>query len=124
NGRGYAIDTLHVTGGHTRNPLLMELYAHATGCTVIEPATQDATLLGVAMVAATAAGLFPDLAAASTAMAQPGTVRRPDPALMAQFDRDYRIQLAMQRHRAEIEAIGAGSDETASLPPAAVQGGS
>src|SRR5690606_8948462 len=33
NGRGYAIDTLLVTGGHTRNPLLMELYADATGCT-------------------------------------------------------------------------------------------
>ena len=32
------------------NPLLMELYADATGCSVIEPATQDATLLGVAMV--------------------------------------------------------------------------
>ena len=34
-GHGYGIGTLHVTGGHTRNPLLMELYADATGCTVI-----------------------------------------------------------------------------------------
>ena len=36
NTRGYAIDTLHVTGGHTKNALLMELYADATGCTVVE----------------------------------------------------------------------------------------
>lgn len=108
NDRGYAIDTLHVTGGHSRNPLLMELYADATGCSVIEPATQDATLLGVAMVAATAAGLYPDLPSACSAMAQPGTIRLPDPAAMTQFDRDYRTQLAMQRHRAEIDAIARG----------------
>ncbi len=35
NANGYVIDTLHVTGGHTKNPLLMELYADATGCTVV-----------------------------------------------------------------------------------------
>lgn len=105
NGRGYAIDTLHVTGGHTHNRLLMELYADATGCVVIEPATQDATLLGVAMVAATAAGLYPDLPSASTAMAQPSTSRQPNPADWASLDRDYRIQLAMQRHRAEVQGL-------------------
>ena len=37
NQHGYAIDTLHVTGGHTRNPLLMELYADATRCRTVEP---------------------------------------------------------------------------------------
>ena len=31
NAEGYAIDRLHVAGGHTRNPLLMELYADTTG---------------------------------------------------------------------------------------------
>ena len=105
NAKGYAIDTLHVTGGHTRNPLLMELYADATGCTVIEPITQDATLLGVAMVAATAAGLYPDLPSACTAMARGGTTRTPNPAHRDAYERDYRIHLAMQRHRAEIDAM-------------------
>ena len=56
NDKGYAIDTMHVTGGHTKSPLLMELYADATGCTVITSAAEDAVLLGTAMVAATAAG--------------------------------------------------------------------
>ncbi len=105
NERGYAIDTLHITGGHTRNPLLMELYADATGCTVIEPKTQDATLLGVAMVAATAAGLHPDLPSASMAMAQPGRTRLPSPEARMQFDRDYRIHLLMQQQRAELDAL-------------------
>ena len=76
NERGFVIDTLHVTGGHTRNPLLMELYADATGCTVVEPRTADAVLLGTAMVAATAARIYPDLAAACAAM-QPGRRRAP-----------------------------------------------
>ena len=75
NERGYVIDTLHVTGGHTRNPLLMELYADATGCTVVEPQAADAVLLGTAMVAAAAGGLYPDLNAACLAMQQGGTAR-------------------------------------------------
>ena len=78
NERGYVIDTLHVTGGHTRNPLLMELYADATGCAVVEPQAADAVLLGTAMVAATAGGLYPDLNAACLAMQQGGTARQPD----------------------------------------------
>ena len=38
--QGLAIDTLHVAGGHAKNPLLMELYADATGCRVVEPAAR------------------------------------------------------------------------------------
>ncbi|OJX18559.1 MAG: ribulokinase [Devosia sp. 67-54] len=105
NRHGYAIGTLHVTGGHTHNPLLMELYADATGCTVVEPATDDATLLGTAMVAATAAGLYGSLSAAAMAMQQGGTARRPNPEHRAQFDRDYRVFLAMLEQRQALEAI-------------------
>jgi FGGY-family pentulose kinase len=105
NTKGYAIDTLHVTGGHTKNPLLMELYADATNCTVVEPGTKDATLLGMAMVAATAAGLYPRLDAACAAMHQGGRERAPDPKARAQFDRDYRIFLEMLRQRQMIDAM-------------------
>src|SRR5690606_33054476 len=105
NTRGYAIDTLHVTGGHTKNPVLMELYADATGCTVVVPSTKDATLLGMGMVAATAAGLYPSLDAACAAMQQGGRERGPDPAAQAQFSKDYRIFLEMHRHRQAIDAM-------------------
>lgn len=105
NTRGYAIDTLHITGGHTRNRLLMELYADATGCTVVEPATPDATLLGMAMVAANAAGLFPSLDQACIAMQQGGTSRAPNAAARPQFERDYRIFLEMLRQRQAIDAL-------------------
>ena len=81
NAKGWRIDTLHLAGGHTKNPLLMELYADATGCRVVAPATEDAVLLGTAMTGAVAAGLQPSLAEAAAAMA-PQRPRRgqPDPA--------------------------------------------
>ncbi len=105
NESGFVIDTLHVTGGHTRNPLLMELYADAVGCTVIEPLADDAVLLGTGMVAATGAGLYPDLAAACAAMRQPGRQRAPNRAARARFDRDYRIFLEMHRQRQALDAM-------------------
>ena len=104
--RGYATETLHFAGGHSHNPLLMELYADALDCTVVESSAPDPTLLGVAMVAATAAGLHADLQSACLAMAQPGTRRSANPAARARLERDYRSQLAMQRHRAELASLG------------------
>lgn len=105
NTRGYAIDTLHVTGGHTKNAVLMELYADVTGCTVVESRAKDATLLGTAMVAATAAGLYPSLDAACLGMQQGGRERAPDAAARPQFDKDYRIFLEMLRQRQAIDAM-------------------
>lgn len=105
NAYGYVIDTLHVTGGHTRNPLLMELYADATGCRVFEPMAEDAVLLGTGMIAATAAGLYPDLPAACVAMEQGGRERNVNPAARDRFDRDYRIFLEMHRQRQALDAI-------------------
>jgi FGGY-family pentulose kinase len=105
NAKGYVIDTLHVTGGHTKNPLLMELYADATGSTVIEPAAEDAVLLGTAMVAATAAGAFGSLADAAKAMQRGGRTRAPDVRARARFDKDYAAFLAMHKHRQELDRI-------------------
>ncbi|WP_295811477.1 FGGY-family carbohydrate kinase [uncultured Nitratireductor sp.] len=107
NDRGYGIDTLHVTGGHIKNPLLMELYADAAGCTVVEPGAEDAMLLGTGMVAAMAAGLYPSLAEACVNMAQEGTTRKPDPIARRRFDRDYRVFLEMHKQRQALDAITA-----------------
>ncbi|TAN13325.1 MAG: ribulokinase, partial [Rhizobiaceae bacterium] len=103
--RGYVADTLHVAGGHARNPLLMELYADATGCTIVEPVVEDATLLGAGMVAATAAGLYPDLASAAAGMGRKGRELKPDPQKRQAFDRDYRIFLEMQRQRQVLDRM-------------------
>lgn len=102
---GHAVERLHVAGGHVRNPLLMELYADATGCVIVEPETEDAVLLGTAMLAATAARLYPDLTGAAVAMSRPGSERRPEPRARARFDRDYRIFLEMHRHRQALDRM-------------------
>ncbi len=105
NANGSLSDTLHVTGGHTRNPLMMQLYADATGCTVVEPVVDEAVLAGTGMVAAVAAGLYPSLEAAAVAMRQEMRTRKPDPAAAVRFDGDFRIFLRMHRQRRDLEAI-------------------
>jgi ribulose kinase len=103
-GGGLGVAALHLAGGHTRNPLLLELYPDATRRPTVEPGAPDAVLLGSAMVSATAAGLHPSLAAAARAMHQPGRARAPGPA---RYERDWQAFRAMLRHRAEIDAIDA-----------------
>ncbi|NIA68342.1 FGGY-family carbohydrate kinase [Pelagibius litoralis] len=105
NARGYGIDTLHVTGGHIKNPLLMELYADAVGCKVIEPAAEDAVLLGTGMVAARAAGMFPSLTAAAEGMQQGGRERLPNPAARSRFDHDYTVFLKMHEQRRALDEL-------------------
>ncbi len=61
---GYMPDTLHIAGGHVKNPVLMELYSDATGCKVVVPRMNEAVLLGTAIAASVACGLYKDLAAA------------------------------------------------------------
>ena len=105
---GVAAEVLHAAGGHARSPMLMALYADATGVPVVEPAAPDPVLLGTAMVAATAAGLYPDLGAAARAKSQGGVLRRPDPAAAGRMARDWRAFQMLQRQRAELAEIGAG----------------
>ena len=105
NAHGFVIDTLHVTGGHTRSPLLMELYADATACTLSETTAEDAVLLGTGMVAATAAGWYPTLADSCRAMQQPSRLRPPNPERAGAYERDYRIFLKMHEQRRDIAGM-------------------
>jgi len=102
---GYRIDHLHLTGGHVRNPLLIELYADASGCTVVLGEEEDGVLLGTAMVAAVAAGVYPSLAEAASAMGRAGRVVTPAAATRGHFDARYRAYLAMQDHNRALEEI-------------------
>ena len=102
---GLVAEALHVAGGHTRNELLMELYADAVGLTVIEPAGGDAVLLGTGMAAAAAAGIFRSVQEAAASMRQPTRRRLPRPEARARFDRDYLIFLEMHRQRRMLDAM-------------------
>jgi FGGY-family pentulose kinase len=104
-GFGYRFETLHVTGGHVNNPLLIELYADVTGCTVSIPKTRDAVLLGTAMAASVAGGLHPSLFVAGQKMDGGGIARASDPARRCFYDGEYRRFLAMIRHREELKQL-------------------
>jgi ribulose kinase len=105
NAEGYAIDHMHIAGGHTKNPLLMELYADTTGCRLVVPAEEDAVLLGAAIAAAAAAGLYPDLGEAACSMARPGTVIEPNAERRPAYDRDYRIFLEMHDQQRALDRL-------------------
>lgn len=102
NAAGYRIDHLHLTGGHTRNPLLVELYANAIGCTVVLPEQEDGVLLGAAVLAASGCGLHPSLPAAARAMVRTGVELPPDAGQRPHYDRRYRAFLRMLDHRREL----------------------
>lgn len=89
NARGYRIERLHLTGGHAKSPLLVGLYADATGCEVILPREADGVLLGTALLAATAAGLFPDLRSAGQAMVHADAHVMPAPRTRTRHQRGY-----------------------------------
>jgi len=89
NARGYRIDRLHLTGGHARSPLLVRLYADATDCTLVLPRESDGVLLGTALLAAAAAGAFPDLRSAGQAMVHQGASVTPDAQARALHARGY-----------------------------------
>jgi FGGY-family pentulose kinase len=102
---GFSARRLLFGGGHTRNALLRELYADATGATLVMPRTPDVMLLGAAMLAAVAAGGHDSLPEAMAALDQGGLEHAPS-APAGRYDRDYRILLEMQRQRqvlAELE---------------------
>lgn len=98
-------DTLFMTGGHARNPLLVQLYADMTGLPVRVPHMQEAILLGTAVNAAKAAGIYADMRAAARAMTGTDSTILPNPLSKSQCDEDYGRHLVLLRHRAELASI-------------------
>ena len=87
-----------IGGGHTRSPLLLDLYAETTGALIAVPRASDVMVLGAGMLAAVAAGQHPSLAAAAAGLDQGLNELGPRRAA-GRYDREYRILLEMQRQR-------------------------
>jgi D-ribulokinase len=75
--KGATIEAIVLSGGAGRQPLIRQLLADCAGLPVLVPDEVDPVLLGSAMLAATAAGAFPDLAAAMAGMAPDAAVFMP-----------------------------------------------
>ena len=90
---GVPIDRVVCTGGIAeKNPLLMQIYADVTGCTMLLANSSQTCALGSAIAAAVIAGAHPDFPAAQQAMTSLRDTRyEPDPARQAVYDRLYRL---------------------------------
>lgn len=87
---GVPVTELIVAGGLTKNPLLMQIYADVTNLPLSVIGSAQGPALGSAIHAAVAAGAYPDVRAAATAM---GSVDRamyqPVPAHVAAYNELY-----------------------------------
>lgn len=101
---GFAIDTIALSGGHLRNPLLVRLYRDALGADLVLSDAPEPVLLGTAMVAAVAGGLRKDLFDALDAMAPAQRVETADPAWRRAQDAAYGTYLRLFTVRNEVEA--------------------
>ncbi len=91
NAQGYAIDTLAVCGGGTKNPVFLQQHANATGCTLQLAAEPEAVLLGSAILGAVAANEHPDLPAAMAHMSQIEHTIAPQTSTADYHDRKYQV---------------------------------
>jgi L-ribulokinase len=89
---GVPIERVVCAGGIAeKNPLLMQIYADVTGCTMRVAGSAQACALGAAISAAVRAGVHPDFPTAQKAMTRLKAVRyRPRAAERKIYDRLYR----------------------------------
>jgi FGGY-family pentulose kinase len=95
NAAGHCITRVVMTGGGTRNALLLREHADATGCDLQLGAEEQAVTLGAAILAATASGAFADLPSAAASMARTGETIRANPARRGFHDAKYAVYLAL-----------------------------
>ncbi len=101
---GTAIERIVVAGGGTHNRAWLQIKADVTGCEHLLLAAAEATLLGAALLAGVASGLFGDQQQALAAVADaPQTTITPRPQLHERYRQLYEEQfLAWQRPLREI----------------------
>lgn len=96
NTHGYAIDTLHLSGGHRHSPLLRKLYADGTGCKLVLSEAPEPVLLGAAIAAMNgveSAGLFEIMA-----RLEPGeTILEPEAEMQAMHAARYQAFLGLYK---------------------------
>jgi FGGY-family pentulose kinase len=103
--QGERIESLLMTGGFAGHPLIPQLYADVTGRAIRLHEGRDAVLLGTAINAGLAAGLYHDLADASGRMTTSTKTVAPRPEAARAHERDYVLYRTMLRQRDELTAI-------------------
>lgn len=86
---GLPIDGFVAMGGGSKSPLWCQIVADITGKPVTRSASPEASCLGAAILAATAAGFYDTVEEAAQAMVQMGRTYRPEPKAEAAYQRLY-----------------------------------
>lgn len=79
------VERVIASGGATRSPLFMQIYADVLGKPMYTTRQREASLLGSAVVAAMGAGVYPSLVEASRNMVQEASVTQPDASRHAEY---------------------------------------
>eukprot|EP01104_Vermistella_antarctica_P018474 TRINITY_DN6861_c0_g1_i1.p1 TRINITY_DN6861_c0_g1~~TRINITY_DN6861_c0_g1_i1.p1 ORF type:complete len:595 (+),score=107.94 TRINITY_DN6861_c0_g1_i1:43-1785(+) len=106
NKGGYAIDTIVMTGGISKNPLFVREHADITGCKVVLSNEKEAMLLGSALLGAVASGRHESVIAAMGAL-NPGARLAIDANVEVEsyHSKKHRVYLKMYDHLMECRAI-------------------
>ncbi|MGL4651536.1 MAG: FGGY-family carbohydrate kinase, partial [Caldilineaceae bacterium] len=81
----FSVERVIASGGATRSPLFMQIYADVLGKPIYTTREAEASMLGSAVVAAVGAGLYPSLVHASQAMVEVAGRTEPDMARHAEY---------------------------------------
>jgi ribulose kinase len=96
NTHGYSVNVLAVTGGDAKNPVFLREHADVTGCDLLLPESDEAVLLGAAMLGAAAAEAYPNLRAAMAGMSRIATRIGPGgPEVRQYHDNKHRVFFRM-----------------------------
>jgi FGGY-family pentulose kinase len=101
NKAGYAIERIHACGGGSKNPLLMQEHADVTGCEIYLSPDAEPVLLGSAMLAAVASGIYPSVLTAIDSMSPEAEVVRPNRSRKPFLEAKHRVFLRMYEHQLE-----------------------
>jgi len=107
---GVRTDTIVVSGGAGRDPLVRQILADCTGATVAATTAPDPVLLGSAMLGAVACGRYADLEQAMREMSEIGETYSPQAELLpwhaACFKAFERLQQVDREIRATVRSLG------------------
>lgn len=105
NAAGHGIRRIRLCGGGAKNPLWVREFADVTGVAIEIVSESEAMLLGSAMLAATAAGLYGSLGEAMVGMSGEASVTAPRAGVAAFHDAKYAVFRRMQQDQLDYRAL-------------------
>jgi xylulokinase len=105
---GLPLQTLLLTGGGAKSPLIRKLQAEVYGMPVVTVNREEGPAYGAALLAAVGAGAFPDLPAACRATLKRNRPEKPTPGAHEAYDEPYRRFRALYPVLKELDGAKGG----------------